>query len=87
MVLVAEEAMSQCGISPLVALAQRPYYIKRDAVLVSFHAKDGRGPHYLPRGIDMLTVTTPRTSNNGGVLFFTTMASPSSWSTSPPCQG
>ena len=25
---------------------------------------------YLPRGIDMLTVTTPRTSNSGGILFF-----------------
>ena len=41
-------------------------------------------PHYLPSGIDMLTVTTPRTSNSGGVLFF---PAPSSSSTSPPCRG
>ena len=67
MVLVAEGAKSHGGISPLVALAQCPYC---KGASFQIHAKARTEDDiYLLSGIDILTVTTPRTSHSGGILF------------------
>jgi hypothetical protein len=56
------------------------------SVIRFFFSREGSYT-YLPRGIDMRMVTTPRISNSGGVLFFTAIASSSFSSTSPACRG